>query len=304
MSKSFPLNPAPHFSQLFVEEMEMRHAGHDDTAVFLLADGARLLEQRKMFTFPPLRSAGVSIALDNPAHDACAAGPLLFELDWYEWRSPSRASTLETLFRNGACSLLVSPLSMPELVQHLRRYLDVTLADGSEMMMRFYDPRVLPFWFSLLSASYLADLGAGVVEWAFFDHRLELCWLTLDGPNAKAPEARFPFEITAQQEQQLMRQCQVHTLLDRLHADPVSMLAKVALGNRYTILSVLIGKAHGYGFDGMGDLENFCRLGLQYGPDFDQRGPMKRILAGRETTAHVDELTALLTGEDWKEMGA
>ena len=295
-------SPMPHPQLPFTQEMAERHARHNNASIFLLADGARLMQNRRPDRFSLEPRFGVSLALDDPDHDAHAAGPLLFELDWATWCAGSRAQTLEALFVDDVCSVLVSPMPIQALAHHLRRHLDVTLADGTDMLMRFFDPRVLPFWLAILPASHLADLGAAVMEWGFFDHQRQLCWQAPDESSGKSGEASFPLEITTQQEDKLMQQCLPYALLDRLLSDPGSLLDVFPQAERYECVANSIEKAQSHGFDGMADLENFCRLGLEYGFDFDQRAPMKRMLVQQHKPGHVHELMAQFTDDDFKEM--
>ncbi|WP_165973894.1 DUF4123 domain-containing protein [Paucimonas lemoignei] len=278
---------------------------HSDANPYLLADGARLLKYQIRGTLPLHVHLGTSLAVfDDITHQAHAVGPLLFDLDWSAWEQSRRFNFLETLFLGDVCSFLLSPLSRQELAHHLHHHLDVILEDGSEMLMRFYDPRVLASWYQILPTSQRQDLGLGITAWGYFDHQQQVCWLPIEKKRNEFPEKAYPFQITAQQEEALLRQCLPYTLLDRLLLDASSGLDTVKRSQRYQILATLIQKSQKYGFDGMANLENFCRLGLQYGVDFDQMQPMQRLLGQTNKPAHLDELLTQFSTKDWEAMKA
>lgn len=277
----------------------------DDVRSYLLVDGARLLKHQVRGVSLLDVSLGTSLAVfDDTDHQAHAVGPLLFDLDWSAWSQPGQIRTLEKLFANDVCSFILSPLSRQKLAHHLHYNLDVVLADGEVMIMRFFDPRVLECWYQILPANHRYDLGLGVTEWGYFNHQQQLCWLQLEKNRPVNNEAAYPLEITAEQEDALMQHCLPYALLDQLLSDAGSGMYEVEKQKRYELLAALMEKSQRYGFDGMGNLENFCRLGLKYGIDFDLRAPMKRALEDEKKPTHLHEFLAQISDKDWEAMQA
>jgi hypothetical protein len=119
----------------------------------------------------------------------------------------------------------------------------------------------------------------------------------------KTPEAsKLPIELNAAQQDQLMRRTLPYNFIDQLLADPSSLLSEVASTERYRVLDALIVKAEKHGFDGMRDLGNFCRLGLSYGPKFDECEPIKTKLDCKLEGQHVHELWAGLSAHELQKL--
>jgi hypothetical protein len=60
-------------------------------------------------------------------------------------------------------------LDLINLQKHLTPFLDVRLRNGKEAIMRFYDPRVLPTFFKLLSDEQIDKLMSHIQLWTYHD---------------------------------------------------------------------------------------------------------------------------------------
>jgi hypothetical protein len=268
--------------------------------LYLLADGTRLtgLPMNKRSNLDVQQ--GTSLLGVSAGHDAHAAGPLLFAMELADWDTSRRVQQLASILYAQACSVIVSEQPLVALAEALRKHLDVILPDGEDMLMRFFDPRVLPFWFDILPAESRCVLASTLQSWGYVDHRQQMAWLTLE--ESSTAEVSLPFTIDQAQQDKLMCQCLPYVLLDRLSVDPGSLLTHVPGDKRYEHISALIDKAQSHGFDGMADMEEFCRLGLRYGLDFDVQSPMKRVFSQRRPEQHVHELLAQLGSADLDDM--
>lgn len=225
------LNTMQQLTTSIINEIQAQIADNSDVSVFLLIEGARLLKHKSSQYFGIDSRLGTSLALDDSGHDAHSASPLLFDLDVSAWTSPYKATQLDALFKNDIASVLISPLPKSILKTHLAHHLDMTMSDDTEMLMRFFDPRVLPFWFDMLPSSHRADIVGGVHAWGYLNHRQQFTWLSLNSSDEQTDTAQFPLVTTARQENDLMRHCLPYTLLDRLLPDVTSRLSELPYPN-------------------------------------------------------------------------
>ena len=98
-----------------------------------------------------------------------------------------------------------------------------------------------------------------------------------------------------------MDRCHPYTVIDAMSRDATSMISGCPSHERYERIRMLIDKARSHGFEGMADLNEFCRLGLRYGLHFDRRPRVKAELERTRPQRHVHELLASLTPSDFKE---
>ncbi|MFA5983574.1 MAG: DUF4123 domain-containing protein [Methylococcaceae bacterium] len=79
-----------------------------------------------------------------PEQSAQEAGPFIIPLNPFEDRHQPRLNWLLTTETQAPCLIwLWSPLTPMALLNHLQQQLIVILPDGSEALLRFYDPRVI-----------------------------------------------------------------------------------------------------------------------------------------------------------------
>lgn len=134
-------------------------SSQDGLRAYVLVDGALLdtLPDDEKAPWPAFVAASL---LDNADDDARRVGPLLFE-----WRPAADSAdaadaTDPRSIPWPAASVLVSPLTLAQLAAHLAPMVDVQLEQmESAMLMRFFDPRVLPFWLDMLPPAHRAYLA-------------------------------------------------------------------------------------------------------------------------------------------------
>lgn len=78
-----------------------------------------------------------------PEDSAKEAGPLLWPIEWRALRSDPLRWLLMQEQQSPCVTWLASPATPPQLIAHLQSRLFTHTTGGAEVMLRFYDPRVL-----------------------------------------------------------------------------------------------------------------------------------------------------------------
>ncbi|WP_244127988.1 DUF4123 domain-containing protein, partial [Burkholderia gladioli] len=203
-------------------------SSRDGLRAYVLIDGALLdtLPDDDKASWPAFVAASL---LDDAADDeARIVGPLLFE-----WQpGADGADAADAIEPRSipwpAASVLVSPLSLERLAAHLAPMVDVQLEQmESVMLMRFFDPRVLPFWLDMLPAAHRAYLAQGVRHWIHRDTSLQLRTADIAAPANVRQAAEFPLQLTQAQEDDLLAACYPYTMLERLRTEKPALLASL-----------------------------------------------------------------------------
>jgi hypothetical protein len=83
-----------------------------------------------------------------------------------------------------------SPHPFPELHQHFRRFLKVELPDGARVLLRFYDPRLLPVFLDSCQPAELRDFFGPVRAFGVPDQTGQPAATLLHFPSGGAPGSR------------------------------------------------------------------------------------------------------------------
>lgn len=268
---------------------------------FALLDGALLLSMPK-----PQRKAWLPVngrsLLARAEHDAAAVGPLLFELTRDQLANNKPDTLLDFLNGQSAGSFILSQLDAASLAHRLQNLLDVLLDDGSDMLMRFFDPRVLPFWLAILEPSYQTYVAQTMQQWMYWGADFSLQTQVFTPHAQEEMAAKFPMQISSKQEQTLLDACAPWTMIERFRSESVSALASLPVSQRYAFFAQQLQRAQAYGLQGQGDLEAYCSLAIECSPLFDEDKAMSAALASVKNGTSFTVAVATLTDIDWKRM--
>lgn len=268
---------------------------------FALIDGALLLSLPKPQRKAWLPANGHSL-LARSAHDAEAVGPLLFELTRDQLTSNEPDTLLDLVNGQSAGSLILSHLDEASLAHRFQNLLDVLLDDGSDMLMRFFDPRVLPIWLEILEPSYRRYVAQTMQQWMYWgaDFSLQTQSFTPQAQEETAP--KLPMQISSKQEQRLLDACAPWTMIERFRTESASALISLPVSLRYAFFAQQLNRAQAYGLQGQGDLEAYCSLAIECSPLFDEDKAMSAALANVKSGTSFATAVATLTDKDWKRM--
>ncbi|KWC90480.1 hypothetical protein WL57_09695 [Burkholderia cepacia] len=278
-------------------------SSQDGLRAYVLIDGALLdtLPDDDKASWPAFVAASL---LDDAADDeARIVGPLLFE-----WQpGADGADTADAIEPRSipwpAASVLVSPLSLERLAAHLAPMVDVQLEQmESVMLMRFFDPRVLPFWLDMLPAAHRAYLAQGVRHWIHRDTSLQLRTADIAAPANVRQAAEFPLQLTQAQEDDLLAACYPYTMLERLRTEKPALLASLPPAQHYGFVRDQLARCRAHGADSAASLLIYCELALRYGARFDEDPAMAAVFDAVAQGQAFPEALALVPAEDWRRM--
>lgn len=137
---------------------------HPGQHLYLLMDGAILHDASELLRNRWATQPAQSAFPQSVGDEAKRVGPLLFQNLPLHGSAASLYHPFDPVSGRMLGSALISPLKLSELSQRLAPLLDVVLADGVTMVMRFHDPRVLPFWLDMLPSPYRNYLAQFVTD--------------------------------------------------------------------------------------------------------------------------------------------
>ncbi|MFN3415507.1 MAG: DUF4123 domain-containing protein [Caldimonas sp.] len=230
-------------------------------------------------------------ALLGQGRDACEDGATPFVVP-IQGRPDegARAWPLRALFDSGqwACALhlIDSPLALQDLAHALSERCLACLSDGQEMLLRYFDTRVLAALCEVLQPTQMQDLVSCTSAWWFANRRGE--WQRLPSPGAPI-EDRFeaPWQFDPAQENALLDASQADAMLDLLMRQRQPALQDWSHEQRHSVVRELLLQARNCGLEGTTDLAAYCAVGLAQGVDFalaePWRSALQRVREGRLT---------------------
>jgi hypothetical protein len=217
-------------------------------------------------------------------------------------------------------SWIVSSHALDSLQGHLQRLLNGTLYDADdqamgEVMLRFYDARVLGGYLGALDQTQYALATSMVNQWSLWDRDCQWqTWL----PPAETPthlhlRAKTAERFTLKQHEQIAQ----HTATDRIDArlrhhygsQPDANVVAVRVNEvllslraheRYLALDAVLRRARRAGLRSDADLLLFATFHCSLGPRFDEHPRIRECCsAAVEGSSFVDATTAIAS-EDWE----
>jgi len=267
--------------------------------LFALVDGALLLDLPKRAQQAWPASQALSLLTGATGAGAAEVGPLLFALSQEQVDAGLPDTLLDVKTGRSAGSFLVSSQSLSGLATCLARFVDVKLDDDSTMVMRFFDPRVLPFWLDMVQPGYTAHLAASASSWLYWDAQLALCSVGLHASNTPGAAATFPVRVSPEAEQKLLDDCYPFTLIERFRKEDANALERVPVKDRYTFFRDQLARARGHGVQSNGEIEAYCGLALELGPRFDEDSAMRPVLLKVKAGEKLLEALASVEDDDW-----
>lgn len=272
---------------------------------YVLVDGALLQTQSSVERERWPSFIGLSL-LANADGEAQAVGPILFE--WHpehEHEGDAAVVADDTGIVWPASSVIVSALTHEALVAHLAPMIDVQLEQmDSTMLMRFFDPRVLPFWLDMLPAEHLAWLARGVRGWIYRDAQENLRTTQIETPPKVDSIATFPLQLSQQQEDDLLAACYPYTMVERLRAEFPALMERVPTAQHYDFVRNQLDRCRGYGADSPASMLIYCELALNYGPRFDEHPAMGPVFAALGDGQGLPQALELVPADEWRRMQA
>lgn len=215
------------------------------------------------------------------------AGPLLLD---FGGNQPS--SLLSTLLNDSNShnylSLLVSSLSLKDLGEKLEVLCEVQFADGSEWIMRFYDPRIFPHWLSILDDIQFTQSLSNIKQWIFMSPNELPVVIEGGGVSRGLSENKQRMTLDENQFNVLMECCMPGMIKAVVARDYEDLLNGIPTAKHYEFFREALAKAKHYGLEEMIDIAAFCTLGLIYGCNVDEMPAVREALVNsRHAPFHI-----------------
>jgi len=234
----------------------------DATRAYVLVDSALYGEPQRRHPLG-IECATLEVSGADEA-EAQAVLPLL--MAWPEddegrqWLLPR---SIQWAQEHHAVTWLRSHLGLKELAAALARRMDAQLDDGTEVLLRFADARILgPLW-SVLTDAQRATLFAPVERWWYLDRQEQLQELPLQ--RVAEAEERLPFVLLQAQLNSLLDAAEPDVVMQQLRELVPDALEGIERPARHGTVRRYVDQARQLGIDAVRDLAVFCALILKRG---------------------------------------
>ncbi len=272
----------------------------DDAGLFSLIDGAQNQDLYKM-GLERKNGVGFHSLLDASANfDATYAGPLLIE-HTHRMACTAFAEILNDEASANYVSLITTSQPAEKLASRLAWLTNVVHDDGTEWIMRYYDPRILPHWLDVLDGSQRDIVLAGIRQWLYIDVRGGAQVIHGTPAMDAGFNATESLRMSPAQHEVLMERCMPYMIMDLLASDNDEELLSIPASERYDFLANQLGRAQAHGLDSVPDLKTYCVLGLMFGPGFDHYRVAAATLDASDSGSFNDRILAW-TPAHWSAM--
>lgn len=263
---------------------------------YALIDAAQVLDSRakKMLLD---RFKGVGLFSFTLEHGIEEYGPLLISINALEEKN--RAHILSFMRNGWTVSYLNSCLSLPELAKHLSKYLNGRLVDGRSVLVRYYDPRLLPSFLECLDADIVSSLMAPIARWAWWSREMKL--ITQVGPNICVADDFSEIKISKKTQDTLAvlaRNDLIRSMvIDSADDDEFEGWLPHAF---HQAVTEQVKHAEGVGLTNLSDIYLFVSLSLRIHPNFFSLLSLdQKIEKIGQSEINMPHLVLTITDDEW-----
>lgn len=264
--------------------------GHAAFALVDMAGLAHLPDARAILDL--IRKAGALSVLQDERPDALLATPWLLRLADGSTDRLLKQS-LGWALRGPGVSWLLSPLASADLARRLRRRAAAELSDSHPVLLRHFDPRVLPELLRVLhepQRQAFIELGQA---WMHLDRTQTLQCIALT-PVADLDPFQAPLRLDDHQFKALLSASEIDQLMPEMaRADPVAFMG-LSVAQRVDLARECLKLSNAWHLESLADKTTVGLLLLKLGVGFHQRAAWLHGIAqlerGRMTLLEVIEL--------------
>ena len=288
------------------EKLQISASSITDCTIYGLVDHAGMPGLAKK-----LKQSGldwVSLFDDQREEAALSVAPLLFVIpsDQTNQISLRHSQLFDWIGEHGtytsSLSFLASPLSLQELARRLRQRLDAVLPDEMEVMLRFFDPRILEVLVPVLSDPQKQAFFSLTRYWWFVDRRGQLQGIQTSFSATDFTESlaiEFPFTLTSAQEGALIDASEPDQIAQLLLSSATEAYQAVPLDQRYDFILKHSAAAKQIGIEALHELALYCAVALLHGGEFATQANWSLVLQAvknkqislAQAVAHIDTHT-------------
>lgn len=167
-----------------------------------------------------------------------------------------------------AVSIIESDMAMEELSEHLRKFHLVKLPNGREMLLRWYDTRILPVWVDIMAPSQAQGFFSGVNRWRMYDRYGEEVDLTIQVKEARELPALSPYAIDEAQYARLIEACGADVLIAHLRDVIPDEIRRLSHRVLYPFVTDHLDAARRQGLESLDDQTQYMLLALYTSGEF------------------------------------
>lgn len=254
---------------------------------------------------PPLARTYTSIIQQSGIHGESAsllnldlscgqdgATPFLFAVGCDASTRGNATAWLEKLFAHArhqcALHIIDSSYSARDLAHHLTVCTDARTEDGLNVMLRYFDTRVIQPLAGIATPEQWAAFTACAHRWWYasrWDQFIPLPMpASMDAPdnteNSAAESAAMPWQLSAEQDQALIDAGEADAVIGLLHhrSHAIAQLGDFTPPQLYQHVRHYIAQAKSWGITQPPDHATYCHMGMILPPDFAQQQPWTQLL--------------------------
>lgn len=166
--------------------------------------------------------------------------------------------------RKPAVSFIASDASMDVLATHFRNFHLVRVPEqgGKDMLLRWYDTRILPVWMQLLHPEQKAAFIGPVSEWRYYDRFGDLQNLPIPAPLAEGFPALPPLRLDAEQYAGFLDACESDMAIAQLRRVIPDEMRRVPYRELYPFVSTHLRDSIAHGVAMLDDHVQYLLLAL------------------------------------------
>lgn len=182
------------------------------------------------------------------------------------------AATMAWADSSACATWLHSDMPVSTLARALTERTKAELPDNHPVLLRFYDPRVLPELRAMLSAEQAAGFWALSGQWAYVDRTRTLRLVELT-PASVSVNFESPLNLTQAQADQLLAAAEVDTVMPELVRESPEAFLAIPVTERADFTRGALRRADHFGLTSLADRVMFGVLTLELGAGFEAHGP-------------------------------
>ncbi|MGY0653071.1 DUF4123 domain-containing protein [Luteimonas sp. A537] len=166
--------------------------------------------------------------------------------------------------RKPAVSLIASDASMDELATHFRSFHLVRVPEHGEkdMLVRWYDTRILPIWMQLLRPDQQSSFIGTICEWRYYDRFGDMKELILPARPAEGFPALPPLRLDADQYNNFLDACTPDAAIAQLRRIIPEEIRQVPYRTLYPFISAHLCDSFAHGLAMLDDHAQYLLLAL------------------------------------------
>jgi len=272
-------------------------AAHDDAFAQLAAQ------------FPGARWQ--SLFSGTPEAHLQSAAPLLIELDPGAADKSIFTWLIEKERARPSVTWIKSRFALSALALVLTRRLQCRINDDEDVVLRFYDPRILLGLSSALTAAQKKFFFAPVTSWTAWEPRREVYFGIDPEPATPAEIAAFsvvPISLDQRQRDQLMyydKEALYESIIAHWETNSPEAIEGLDTATLREVAIAAVARCAGYGIQGADDQHLFAGLMMRVSPSFDAHPMVRSYLLDEELAPEerlgkmIDELPDAI----WRQIG-